>query len=232
MGRTDWLPSALVEQAGVFGNIDAKIDGYAGVLGLSSGVVADIHRVCGQFAAAQAYINGCSATMQSAYSWRDHILKGSPRGSLAPAPPRFPVLAPSAGDKVGIIEEMRALREQITSSPAYTTAIGADLMILGGSRTRIELHDREPELKVATMSDYTLSISGKMHGLHAVSVEYQPNGSEEWKQAGFLTSLPATFKINPATPGMPEAGHVRFRYFHKNTPVGKYSSGYAVTLWT
>jgi hypothetical protein len=230
MGRTDWLPAGLSEQALVFGNIDAKIDGYAGELGLSAGVVADIHRVCAQFAAAQAYINGCSATMQSAYSWRDHILKGSPRGSLAPAPPRFPILAPSAGDKVGIIEEMRGLREQITSSPAYTTAIGADLMIVGGSRTRIELHDREPELKVATGTGYKVTLNGRMHGIDALRVEYRRNGASVWALAGFLTHLPAEITITPETDGAPESGRVRARYFHKNQAVGNFSSECPVTV--
>ena len=127
MGRTDWLPAALADKAVVFKNIDAKIDAYAVVLGLAPGDVADIHRICAQFAAAYRYVEQCSATMKSAYSWRDHIFSGTPQGSVAPAPPRFPNLTPAVGDKVGIIEEMRAKREMITAAPGYTSAIGADL---------------------------------------------------------------------------------------------------------
>ena len=103
-------------------------------------------------------------------------------------------------------------------------------MILGGSRTRIELHDRTPELKVATGTGYKITLNGRLYGLDAIRVEYQRNGASDWVLAGFLTYLPAELTITPETDGAPESGRLRARYFHKNQAVGNYSANYAVTV--
>jgi len=69
-----------------------------------------------------------------------------------------------------------------------------------------------------------------MHGMDAMRIEWQANGSSVWSLVGFLTKTPGVVHPSPATPGQPESGRIRARYIHNNDPVGDYSPEYAVTI--
>jgi hypothetical protein len=227
----DWLPSRLAEQATMFENIDAKIDTYAGVLGLTPAQVAAIHLICAEFDNAYTYTEQFRATTLAVVGWRDQILKGTPQGEDAPAAPNLAAPLILLGAKIGIINEFRDLRDIMLAAPGYTDTIGQDLMIVAGaSGGGPSIPDSAvPVLKLQTGSGYEITVGGAMRGMDAMRVEWQRNGGD-FVLVGFLTKTPGVVIITPHTPGDPESGNLRARYISNNVPTGEYSANYPVTV--
>ena len=74
------------------------------------------------------------------------------------------------------------------------------------------------------------TVSGSLQGMDAMRVEYQRNGAASWSLAAFLTKMPGTFNITPATPGDPENGRIRAVFIKKKAEFGSFSPEYPITL--
>ena len=233
-GNKDWLPSRLSEQAVVFENINMKINTYATALGLTGPQTIEISRICDQFDSAYSYTEQCRATTAGVVQWRDQVFKGTPQGNAAAPGPTYTAENVIPGSKIGIIAEFRDLRDIILASPGYTDAIGQDLMIVGGGASggpNIPIEEFTPDLKVFVGVGYEVNVSGAMHGMDAMRVEYlRNNDSGTWNLVGFLTRTPGVVEITPHVPGDAEAGRIRARYIKNNSPIGNYSPEYAVTV--
>lgn len=232
-GNKDWLPSRLADQATMFANIDNKIAGYKTILGLTQAQVDDIQLICEAFTGAYNYGEQCRAATVATLKWRDDIIKGTPTGAVAPAPPVFPIANMPNMPKIGSLTLFRELRDIILASPGYTEAIGEDLMIVapgGGNGPSGPTGEVIPDLKCIVGPGYEITISGAMHGMDAMRIEWEANGGSSWALVGFLTRTPGTVIISPPTPGQPVAGRIRARYIHNNVPVNDYSPEYAVTV--
>ncbi|HRI02789.1 MAG TPA: hypothetical protein PLL77_03505 [Pyrinomonadaceae bacterium] len=227
---TDWMPSRLADMLVMFQNVLAKIGGYKTILPITTGQVDRIVLICEEFVAVYTYVVQARATTESLVEWRDLILKGSPAGDAAPAPPVYPTYTVVTDSFIGILTEFRELRDVIVASPGYTTAIGEDLMIVKPATEKLVEADAAPELKVATAAGYEVTVSGSMQGMDAMRVEYQRAGSATWATVAFLTKTPGTFTITPATPGTPENGRIRAVFIKKNEQFGNFSPEYPVTL--
>ncbi|MFN0278087.1 MAG: hypothetical protein ACKVRN_05720, partial [Pyrinomonadaceae bacterium] len=160
----------------------------------------------------------------------DIILRGSPTGGAAPAPPTFPAYAPIAGSTIGIITAFRDFVDLIKASPGYTRAIGEDLMIVAVKPDALTEGEITPALKIKPTGGHTLEIAGSLQGLDAMRVEYIKDGTSTWHIAAFLTSLPGEISIALTTPGQPETGRIRAVLIKKNEEFGNFSPEYPVTL--
>lgn len=123
-------------------------------------------------------------------------------------------------------EDVRRVRE----APAYTEETGAFLGILPIVGDGLAEGDVQPALKVTVSPGYHVKIAGKMMGMDALRIDYQPNGSTAWQLAAFLTKLPGEFVISPQADGQPEQGRVRGVYIRSNAEYGQFSPEYPVTV--
>lgn len=214
----------------MFQNILAKIAGYTAVLPLTAAQVTRIELICEEFIAVYNYVTQARATTESLVEWRDNIFTGSPAGEAAKNPPAYPAYTAVTDSFIGIFTEFRELVDLIKASPGYNKAIGEDLMIVAPETEKALEAEIAPDLKVATESGYKVSVAGSMQGMDAMRIEYQRSGSTAWNIAAFLTKLPGTFVINPATPGQPENGQIRAIFIKKNEEYGIHSPCYPVTI--
>lgn len=229
----DWLPSRLAEVAVVMQNILDKISGYTAILPLTAGQVTEIENLCAMWLAAYMYTEQYRASSGSTVTWRDSIFNGVPTGSNAPEPPAPPTFAMPVGATIGVMKQLRDFRDIIQAAPGYTDAIGADLMLVatgGGPGPSIPVGDAVPSIKCDPAAGYEIDITGAMHGMDAMRIEWQANGSATWSLVGFLTKTPGHVIISVPTPGEPVSGRIRARYIHNNDPVGDYSQEAAVTV--
>jgi len=217
----------------MFQNIRAKVELYMNVLPLTVGQIERLHLICDVFVNAYNFATQSKSTMEAVTNWRDNVFTGAPAGTTIPPAPVFPVAAMPVGSFIGIFDEFRRTVELIKSSPGYTRAIGEDLMVVapqnGGADTNAVNNPVVPELKVATVSGYQVTIAGSLRGMDAIRIEYRPKNGD-WTTAAFFTKLPGNFVVTPQTPGNPETGHVRGILIKKNEPVGNPSAEYPVTV--
>jgi hypothetical protein len=214
----------------MFINVKSKIGGYTAILPITAAQTTAITLICNEFANVYNYVLQARATTESLVEWRDIILKGTPVGAAAPAPPAYPVYLALGGSTIGIFTAFRDYVDLIKASPGYTRAIGEDLMIVAVKpEGRVE-GEVTPELKIKSTGGHTLQIAGSLQGLDAMRVEYIKDGTSVWHIAAFLTSLPAEISIALATPGQPETGRIRAVLIKKNEEFGNFSPEYPVTL--
>ncbi len=230
VGGSDWYPGRLADQAAVFTNVEGKIAGYLLELPLTQGQVDEILAICAEFLAVYNYVNASRATTESLGAWRDNAYNGQPLGSNLPKAPEYDAFTAGVGWKIGIVPRFRELVDLIKASPGYTLAIGEDLMIVAVKSDPVAPGLVTPDLKVSTEDGYKVNIAGSLQGTDAIRIEYQAKGSNVWATVGFLTKLPGSVIITPATPGEPESGRIRGHFIKKNEPYGNLSPEYPVTL--
>ncbi len=224
------MPSRLADMLVMFQNVLVKVEGYKSILPITSAQIDRIKLICNEFVAVYTYVVQARATTESLVEWRDIILKGSPAGDAAPAPPTYPAYTAVAGSFIGILTEFRELRDVIVAAPGYTQAIGEDLMIVKPATEKLFEGSVAPDLKVSTAVGYEVTVAGSMQGMDAMRVEYQRSGAATWSTVAFLTKTPGTFTITPATPGTPENGRIRAVFIKKNEQFGNFSPKYPITL--
>ncbi|MFN0280133.1 MAG: hypothetical protein ACKVRN_16270 [Pyrinomonadaceae bacterium] len=228
--KNDWLPSRLADVAEMFTNVKAKVGGYSGTLPLTLAQTTAIVLICNEFLNVYNYVLQARSTTEGLVEWRDIILRGTPVGGAAPAPPAYPTYTAIAGSTVGIITAFRDYADIIKSAPGYTRAIGEDLMIVAVRPDALVPEEIMPQLRVKTLSGFLVNVGGSMQGFDALRVEYIRNASSTYNIAAFLTRLPGEFAIVPATPGQPEAGRIRAVFIKKNEQFGNFSPEYPVVL--
>jgi hypothetical protein len=225
----DWFPSRLADQAEMFANVKAKIGGYTAMLPITAAQQTEITLICNEFASVYNYVAQARATTESIVEWRGVIFNGEPAGSPAPPVPVFTAYAPVIGAVMGIFTRFRDLVDIIKAAPAYTRAIGEDLMIVAVKGETLEEADVIPSLKVK-VAGHTVDVSGSLQGLDAMRVEYTKDGTGKWTTVAFLTKMPGQFTIALTTPGTPESGRIRAVFIEKNEEFGSFSPEYPVTL--
>ncbi|MBK6591008.1 MAG: hypothetical protein IPG22_22335 [Acidobacteria bacterium] len=87
-----------------------------------------------------------------------------------------------------------------------------------------------PQPNVSAVGANSVRITGSLNGTDAMRVEYMRKGEDIWNLAAFLTRLPATIVIRPATEGVPESGFIRCILMKNNQDVGQYSPNMSVTI--
>lgn len=209
-------------------NLKNRIDDNAQALDLSAAQVANAIAICDTFIAAVSVTDSCKQVMQGMKQWRDAVLDGEPVGTAAPQAPVFPVVGPVTYT-LGVVKQLFKLRDMIVSLPGYTMAIGEDLGIVGAEITPPEPSEMAPVFKSVRTSGTTVTLTGSMHGMDAMRVEYAPaNGS--FSTVGFATNTPVVVNITPTNPNQPENGQIRAVFIKKNSPFGNFSANYPVTI--
>ena len=226
----DWLPRSLPDQLIMFQNVKAKIGGYTLILPITAAQTTEITLICNEFIAVYNYVTQARSTTESLVEWRDIIFNGEPAGTPAPPPPVYPAYSAVLGSVMGILTRFRDLVDIIKAAPAYTRAIGEDLMIVSVKKDKLVEGSVTPDLKVSTLPGYKVEISGSLQGMDALRVEYIQNGKTDWNIAAFLTKMPGEFVIAGGSPGTAQTGRIRAVFIKKNDQFGNFSPEYPVTL--
>ena len=228
MARKNWWPTAIADQLVLVNNFATKIASYNLALPLTAPQVALAQGLCEAFVGAVNMTELARTTMQAMTQWRDLVLEGEPVGDPVPASPTFP--AGGAVDYTrGTVPQFFKFRELILAAPGYTETIGQDLGLIGAEITPEPEGDVAPDLKIAVVSGYKISVGGSLQGRDALRIEYQRNGGS-WTQVGFITKTPGEVTVTPQTPGQPESGNVRGVFIDENEPFGNFSPSYPVTV--
>ena len=157
-----WWPTSMPAQVVLVQNFLAKIPNYAETLGMTEQQVSNAQDLCNGFIDAFNGAEQCRATMLAMTQWRDNIFFGEPAGEGAPPAPVFPVV--SVGDAtLGTVKQFFQLRDRITVSPGYTSAIGEDLGIVGSQITPVPPARCDAESESHGFG----RILGQSHGLNA-----------------------------------------------------------------
>jgi hypothetical protein len=229
MRRGRWWSEKLSDQRAQMQNFRVKIGTYQAPLNLTAAQITAWQNLADSYMAAYDFADQVEATAEAATKWRNDIFRGEPKGSAAPDPPVFPVGSPVISG-LGVVSQFFEVREQLVANPAFTEAIGEDLMLLGPLKDDAIEAEVAPSLKLATRNGYRIEIAGSMKGYPQMRVEWRAKGQTSWQLMAFLTKLPAEIVITPGTPGDPQSGELRAVYFRDNAQYGIYSPNYPLTV--
>jgi hypothetical protein len=229
MARGKWWSGELASQRNQMLNFRTKIGAYQPILNLTAAQITAWQNLADSFMQAYDFAEQVEATAEAATKWRNEIFRGEPKGSAAPDPPVFAVGTPVISG-LGVVSQFFEVREQIVANPAFTEAIGEDLMLLGPIKDDTAEGEVAPSLKLSTRNGYRIEIAGSMKGYPQMRVEWRAKGQNNWELMAFLTKLPAEIVITPGTPGDPQSGELRAVYFRDNAQYGVYSPNYPLTV--
>lgn len=228
MARHFWWPGRIPEQMALMLNFVVKIGEYKTRLGLTDEQVEEAIRICNAFIAIAEAVNLSKSAMGALTTWRNIALYGPSENITISQAPTFPVM-PDFNEAIGLFDQFAKIRERIMVSPGYTTSIGIDLKLVAGVRSKAIPEDLTPNLKATVTDGNTINLTGKMHGMQAVRIEYGPRGGK-FSTVAVLTNLPATFKLHTAEPGKLEAGSIRSIFQKRNKDVGKFSANQPIVI--
>ena len=229
MARKRWIPSGLPDLLALCMNIKAKIGGYQTTLPLTQAQLDRIVLICNTFEAAFAYVDQMKASTSALVDWRNLIFEGSPTGDPAPPPPPVMTLTMPVGAFIGIVTELKDIRDMILELPGYIPSIGEDLMLIGDETIPIPPSSKVPDLKLELHGEYRIRFTGAMQGMRVIRVEYERIGTTTWVPIGLFTDLPGIAAVTPETPGQPEMGRIRACFISSNVQ-GAFSDETPVTV--
>lgn len=224
--NTDWLPAAEPEQLIIVQNLEDKIDKYATNLEIATAELAKTHTLLQTFVEVVSKNIQNQATAVAYTAFKNSIKNGVPSGEPAPAAPVFEATTLPAGATVGVVEQLRKLRNRWLLADGYTPEIGADLMIVGTARADRPDADLVAVLKITEPGGYVIGCAFSKQGKDAMRVQWRYAGTEAWTAGGDFTASPAAVSVPPTTPNQPVTVEVRGHLMEKNQPVGLWSPIY------
>jgi hypothetical protein len=229
--KVDWYPTDRATERLMYGNVDAKLDGYAVKYPfLTADYRAQVHAMCRTFVEAYDKIEYNRATARQATQWFENLMNGSPQGEAAPAPPAFQPIVLPAGALIGIEKSFRAFAGLFKKQLNYDKADGLDLMIERGQAKRTAAGETAPELKYTVSADGVVTIEWKKTGYDALEVQYRKLGAEMWQAADKSTEKIIEVAPPLAAPGVPEKFEFRAVALVKNRRTGSWSSPQILTV--
>jgi len=226
--RKNWLPQQKNSQIAWMQNFSVKIPGHRVALGLTAEQITEAQLLAMEFVAIMSEADQCQITMKAVNEWRDEVIWGPYANTTGkPAPLFLTIPAPTVN--TGIYEQLSRFRDLCMAQPGFTTDIGEDVGFLGQQIAPRPPSEVTPDLRVSTAAGYTVTLTGSIQGCEAVKVQYARKGGD-FADIGFLTNMPGSVTITPASPGNPESGHVRAVFVRKNENFGNFSPDYPVTI--
>lgn len=230
MKNKDWMPSTRGGKFTMFSNFKAKIEDFQVTLGFDNDLKARMWLICDIYIELYQKIEQIRATMSELTAFQNTILKGEPRGDLAPPTPVFSAIAMPPESFIGILDEFREIVAFLKANPNYTESIGLDLMIVAEDSNGNGLSESSPELKLSVKNDTQVEIAFKKFKADAVEAQYRKAGTETWILADKATNSPVVHSPQFTTPGQAEKFEYRAIFLVKNERIGQWSPIYTITV--
>lgn len=227
----DWYPHSRAGERLMYGNIDAKIDGYAVKYPfLDADYLDEIHAMCRTFIECYDKIEYNRATGKQATQWFENIVSSKQDNTPAPLPPVYQPIVLPAGAFIGIEQACREFRRLLVSQRNYNEADGLDLMIEREAADELNLAEAVPELKYAVLPNGSIDFDWKKTGFDMLELQYRKEGATMWQYADKSTEKIINFTPPLTTAGVPERFEFRAIYLIKNQRVGQWSQLYVITV--
>ena len=229
--KTDWYPMSLEGERTLYGNIDSKIDAYAGKYSfLTAAYLSELHRMCGTFVEGFDKMVENRATAKQMTNWFDNIVSSKQTNEPVPGAPVFQAFAMPAGATVGLEEQCRTFARLMKNQPNYDAADGIDLMIEREKVEELNINDAMPELKISDQPDNSLNFEWKKTGFDMLELQWRKEGDAIWQAADKSTEKVINFTPPDMEAGKPEKFEFRAIYLIKNKRVGQWSPVYTRTV--
>jgi hypothetical protein len=215
----EWLENFKIEFAAIAASLGFKPAEIAAIL-------ADIDwslYVCRAAADASSH---ASAWVQ----FRESLLSGDGNTPLGSAPLSANPEAPEAAAPAqGSITRIRAAVKRLKGAPAYTTAIGQSLRIVGNVSAE-DPATAKPALRVKPLPLFQAELRWPRRGYSGVLVQSQRDGETDWTDHGVKTDNVFVDARPPAETNKPELRRYRQIYVKNDQPVGLWSDVVSVTV--
>lgn len=226
----DWYPTDLATERVLYGNIDAKIDGYAAKYPvLTVDYLKSLHTMCDSFTEGYDKTEQNRATGKQMTKWFTKLVRSKVKVAVPPAPVFLEFEMP-AGALTGVEQQCREFARLLKSQPNYDEADGLDLMIEKAEGTARDISTAVPEMKLTVSPDGVVTNDWKKDGFDMLEWQYRRAGEQMWQLADKSTEKTITFKPTLTTPGVPEKFEFRAVYILKNMRVGQWSTIYVLTV--
>lgn len=230
-GKSDWYPRSTAGERLLYGNIDAKIDGYSTKYPfLDADYLDKIHTMCRTFIECYDKIEYNRATGKQATKWFENIVSSKQDNMPASAPPVYQAISLPARAFIGLEKFCRDFAGLFKKQLNYDKADGLDLMIEREAGESPNLAEVIPELKYTVLTDNSIDFDWKKTGFDMLELQYRKEGTAMWKYADKSTEKVIKFAPPLTTAGVPEKFEFRAIYLIKNQRVGQWSQIYSVTV--
>lgn len=227
----DWYPPSRAGERLMFGNIEAKIDGYAGKYPILTvdHLLEKVHTAC------QTYIEGFDkieynrATARQATAWFKNLMESKEDKPSAAAPPVFMAITLPAGAFGAIERFMREFRALLVSQLNYDKADGLDLMLEREKPDDLNLTEFTADVKFSS-NETTIRGEWKKLGFDMLEAQWRRAGTTVWQPGDKTTERVVEFEVPLTTPGVPEKFEFRAICLIKNQRVGNWSPIYTLTV--
>lgn len=228
--KTDWYPSDAATERLLYGNIDAKIDGFAVKYPfLTVPYLAAIHVLCQSFIEAYDKVEQNRATAKQMTAWfTDAVRSQETNEPVAKAPVFQPILIP-AGALRGFEQQCRAFARLLKNQPNYDVADGLDLMVERGEHDAPDLDNYQPEMTVTAHAELVVVIWLKSF-VDALELQYRAAGTAMWQPADKSTEKRIEFAPPLDVPGVPQKFEFRAIGIVKNKRIGQWSEIFVLTV--
>lgn len=229
--NSDWYPQNRAGERLMYGNIDAKIDGYAVKYPfLNADYLEEIHAMCLTFIECYDKIEYNRATSKQATQWFENIVSSKQDNTTAPPPPVYqPIVLPSKAF-IGLEKFCREFAGLFKKQRNYDEADGIDLMIEREAVEPPNLAEAVTELKYSVLPNDSIDFDWKKTGYDMLELQYRKEGAAMWQYADKSTEKVINFAPPLTAPGVPEKFEFRAIYLIKNQRVGQWSQIYVITV--
>lgn len=229
--ESDWYPTTQDGERILYGNIDAKIDGYAARYPfLTNAYLMSVHLMCQTFIEGFETMNENRATAKQMTNWFENIVSSKQIGEPVPPAPVFQAFAIPAGAMLGLEQQCRQFARLLKSQANYTEADGIDLMIEKEKSADLNIGDAFPELQISKNLNNSLDFEWKKAGFDMLELQWRRAGAAMWQMADKSTEKVINFAPPLTSPGVPEKFEFRAVYLIKNQRVGNWSPTYTETV--
>lgn len=227
MAAQDFLPKTDALRLAWLAKFKDKFGTYATGLGLAT-ELPNVTRDYDTFLYLLNTVDQFKSEAQERVKYKKLMADGK-LGAPQPTPPNPTTLTPPANiAPPAIFPRLRLLVQRIKLSPAYNTAIGTDLGIIGKSETP---GVAKPSLTATTTPGVlTVTLKFVKATYSGVQLEVERGNTPGFVVAANAIVSPFAHSLPPATPGMPETRRYRARFLKGNAPVGEYSDVVTVVV--